>query len=360
MQKNIVLFAALILGAATVLGQAPDISRMDVVERSVPAGPVALVDGVAIEGQEFLRDYRRHLINVMQMVGDPELDDEFRVHAGLTILGEMIRNEILLKEAGRRNLSVTDSELHAEYNQKLEHFSRLLEAETGAKPTEAQILEKAGQTREQALESVRSQLLVEKISEILVKDKGGSVSTADARTYYEKNPQLFQTAGGIHLHQILLLPKPSPAKADESSWKKTEEQMDRVRARILAGEQFAAVARDVSEAPDASKGGDMGMLMASELPPFFVEMARQMKPGDISGVFRSQYGVHLIRLIDTEPAEIVSFDEAEERIKRVLMRVKMEEAVLQFCEPIVNDGNRTKIFIQLERTLGARGVDSNS
>ena len=51
----------------------------------------------------------------------------------------------------------------------------------------------------------------------------------------------------------LIRAKPSAAKADESALKKAEEKMERARARVLAGEHFAAVARDMSEAPDAAK-----------------------------------------------------------------------------------------------------------
>jgi hypothetical protein len=170
-----------------------------------------------------------------------------------------------------------------------------------------------------------------------------------------ENPQLFEKPGGIHLTQILIIPKPNPARADESAWKKAEETAERARARIMAGEQFAAVARDMSEAPDASQGGDLGMLPAGELPPFFVELCQNMKPGDLSGAFRSEFGVHVIKLIATEVADTVPFEKAEPVIRRMLHRVKVDDVVLDFCEPIVNDSEKTKIFIQLDRVLAAQG-----
>lgn len=355
MQK-IILFALLLVGYTYGLwAQAPDLLKMDIVERSVPDGPVAIVDGAAIEGKEFLRNYRRHITNVSQMVGDPNLNDEFRVHAGLTTLGEMIREEILYKEALARKITVSDSEVQQAYEKKLAAFLKMLEQEGGQKPTEEDVLKKAGQTRSEALASLRKQLLADKASAMIAKEKGVTVTDKEVREYYDKNPNLFQIPGRLHLNQILIVPKPNPAKADEKSWKKAEESTERARARILAGEQFAAVARDVSEAPDAAKGGDMGMLPVVQLPPFFTERAAKMKPGEISGVFRSEYGVHLIKLVDSEAAEEVPFNEAAEKIRQVLLQMKTEDAVLQFCEPIVNDSNRTKIFLQLERTLAALG-----
>lgn len=339
--------------APFVSAQAPNLAAMDVVERSVPAGPVAIVGKVPIEGEEFLQQYRRHLHNVMYMMDTSEITDEFRVHAGLTILGEMIRHEIMLQEAKRRNLSVSDSDVEREYQEKLRYFERLLADETGTTPTEAQVLERAGQTREEARSSIREQLLVEAVSERIAQEKGITVTAKEVQDYYTQNPHLFERAGRMHMQQILVLPKPSPTRADESAWKRAEEQAERARARILAGEQFAAVARDVSEAPDAADGGDLGMLPVVELPPFFVDIAAMMQPGDISGVFRSEYGVHLIRLVDTETADKVTLEDGEPAIRRMLMYMKTDEAVLQFCEPIVNDPDQTKIFIQLERTLAA-------
>lgn len=359
MKKIIVVFLSF-LCAATISAQAPDLKTLDIVERSVPNGPVAIVDGVSIDGKDFVQEYNRHLHNVMQMVKDPDVSDKFRVRAGLTILGDMIRSEILRQEAARRKIDVPLAEVEAEYKKKMEHFSKMLQKELDAVPTEEQILDKAGQTREEATHSIREQLVLTKVSEIIADEKGVKVTSKEAREYYDKNPNLFQAPGGIHLNQMLAVPKPNPSKAEESAWKKAEEKMERARARVFAGEQFSAVARDLSEAPDASNGGDMGMIPASSLPPFFVELASKMKQGDISAVFRSEYGVHVIQLVATEPAEVISFEKAEERIKLLLQRMKTEEAVLQFCEPIVNDEDRTKIFLQLERTLAALGEQGES
>ena len=352
-----ILFTALITASICGLAfaQAPDLKKMDVVERSVPAGPVALVNKVPIEGADFVLEYKRNLKGVAQMVGSPELTDEFRVRAGLTVLGDMIRHEILFQEAQRRNIVVPDAEVEEAYQEKLQHFEKMLAQESGETPTEAQILERAGQTREQAKASIRKQFMVERVSEVIAKEKGPDVTDAEVREYYEENPQLFQKPGGAHLTQILIIPKPNPARAEESAWKKAEETAEHARARIMAGEQFAAVARDMSEAPDASRGGDLGMLPVSELPPFFAELTQKMKPGDLSGVFRSEFGVHVIKLVATEVADTVSFEKAQPVIRRMLHRVKVDDVVLDFCEPIVNDSEKTKIFIQLDRVLAAQG-----
>ena len=224
--------------SALAIAQAPDLKHMDVVERSVPAGPVAIVNGEPIEGDAFIHEYKRNLANVSRMMTAQELTDEFRVRAGLTILGDMIRHTILLQEAKRRNLSVPETDIEEAYQKKLHRFEEMLAEESGKTPTEAQVLEQAGQTREQARTSIRNQLLAERVAEAIANEKGVTVTDAEAREYYEKNPELFQQPGRMQLAQILVMPKPNAAKADEEAWEKAEETASRARARILAGEQI--------------------------------------------------------------------------------------------------------------------------
>ena len=103
----------------------------------------------------------------------------------------------------------------------------------------------------------------------------------------------------------------------------------------------------------------MGLVPMEQLPPFFAEAVRGMKPGDLSAAFRSEYGVHVLRLVETSDEKAVSFDDAKARIRQILEGMKTEEAVNDFIEPIVNDPDRTKIFVQLERTLRLLDADDS-
>ncbi len=353
-----VLTAVLALLAAAAGAQAPDLSRMDIVERSTPDGPVAIVEGVPIDREDFLRTYERHLAEVSRVAGQKALRDEDRVRIGLTTLGELIRREILVKEAARRGLKVPEGEVDKAYTEKLRRFTEELKAAGKASPTEQEVLALAGQTREDARESIRSQLLEIEAARALQKERGGTVADKEVREFFDNRPEMFKQPGGMRVSQMLFRPKPSVQKADEAAWKAAESLAERARARVLAGEKFEVVARDVSEAADAAEGGDMGLVPAEQLPPFFVEVLRGMKPGEISKVFRSQYGAHVLRLVETSDEKAVSFDDAKARIRQILEGVKTEDAVNDFIEPIVNDPDRTKIFVQLERTLRLLGADA--
>lgn len=352
---NLVVGLTLCL-AAPALAQAPDLKKLDIVERSTPNGPVAFVDGVAISRAEYIDTYQKHVAEVALLTHDNKPSDEFRVRAGLTTLGELVRRQILVVEAEKRGVKVSDAEVEKAYAEKLKRFQTEMKKPDGSAPTEEDVLKTAGQTRQDALESLRRQLLEQKMSEQIAKEKGVKVTDKEVSDFYSKKPELFKRSGQIHLNQILIVPKGGP-KSDEPTWKAAEDTAKRARARILAGEKFDAVARDMSQSPDAAKGGEMGMMPAEQLPPFFVSVAKAMKPGDVSEPFRSPYGVHVIRLVETADSKDVTFDEAKPKIHSMLEQMRREEAVDKFIEPVVNDPKRTQIFLQLERTLAALGFD---
>jgi peptidyl-prolyl cis-trans isomerase C len=85
--------------------------------------------------------------------------------------------------------------------------------------------------------------------------------------------------------------------------------------RLAAGEDFATLAAQNSE-DEATKlrGGDLGYFSSSRMPPDFVAVAVQMRPGEISPPIRTRLGLHILKLIDVQPARQKTFDEARNDI----------------------------------------------
>jgi len=330
--------------------QAPDLSKMDVVERSLPDGPIALVDGKGVSRGDFLFLYRTELLAMADRGHVEKLPDKARVMAGLVSLRKLLEREILFQEALNRKISVTDKEADAAYLTRLDSLKKEMAGPDGPAPDEAHILEKARQTREEALESVRKTLLVDKIGELIAGEKKSAVQEAEIRKFYDNRADLFKRPGTIHLLQIFVKPGPSPKDAPEAGWEKARKTIDKALARIRAGESFETVAKEVSEAPDRDKGGDMGPVPEASLPPFFVEAARSMQPGAMSEIIRSDLGLHLIKLVAREAGGEIAFDEAKDRIAALLKNVKNEEIVSNFCQGVLDQG-RVQIFVQLEKHL---------
>lgn len=337
----IAITAVLLFTATAVQAQAPPLEHMDAVQRSMPDGPVALVDGKPISKDDFLFLYKSQLARMHLASGGKALGEEIRIKAGIGTLAELIQREILSQLGTRRKLDVSQSEVQKAYDEQLKMLIQEFTIE-GKVPTEDDILRRSGQKRENALEDMHKALVVERASKMLVEEKGMTLTDKEARDFFEKNKDRFQRPGMIHLKQIFI-----KAGEGKDGWDKAEQGIKKAQARFQVGESFEGIAKSMSNGRDAQEGGDMGMRAVQAIPPIYVEKSTDMKVGETSEPFKSDQGWHIIRLIAREGESNVPYEEAQDWIKDRLMQVKTAAAVEEYCQPILEDENRVQIFLQL-------------
>lgn len=88
-----------------------------------------------------------------------------------------------------------------------------------------------------------------------------------------------------------------PESATPEQVSEARKKIDAARARLRKGEKFEAVAAQVSEGPEASRGGDLGVRPAQGWPPLFLNTARNMQAGEVSAVIRSPAGFHVLKVV---------------------------------------------------------------
>jgi hypothetical protein len=89
---------------------------------------------------------------------------------------------------------------------------------------------------------------------------------------------------------------------DKRSAEQAREQLAAVRARLTAGEKFAAVVGEVSDDPaSAAQGGDLGFLERGRMPPEFEEAAFSARVGEVVGPVETAFGLHLIEVTEKRP-----------------------------------------------------------
>lgn len=331
--------------AASTFAQAPNLEHMDIVQEALPDGPVALVDGAPVTRGDFLFLYQSQCMAVAAR--GKKLDDETRVKAGITSLAELVQREILSQVGERRKLAVAQSDVDAAYNKQMKTLIERFTTD-GKSPTEAEILERSGQTKQDAIADIHKALMVDKASEALAKDKNLTVTDAEVKAFYDKYQERFRRPGMLHLKQIYIRPGSDPATATEKDWAAAEKKAKNAEARFKVGDTFEGIAKSMSDGKDREEGGDMGPRSASELPPVYVEKSTSMKEGETSPAFKSEYGWHIIRLVARESESEVPFDKAKESIKRQLWDLKKLAAVDEYCRPIMGDAERVQIFLKLE------------
>ena len=108
----------------------------------------------------------------------------------------------------------------------------------------------------------------------------------------------------------------------------TEDRLADIRRRILAGEAFAELARELSDDPNsAPEGGELPWFAAGELPPEMEQAAAALETGELSEPFRTQFGWHVMEVLERRVADV-----GEETLRRQAEAALRQRAVEQETE----------------------------
>lgn len=231
-------------------------------------GPyLAKIDNTAITQADFDREFQALPDYAQQIFTDEAGKEKF--------LNEIINKEILYKEAVKKGYDKAP-----DYLKKVEDFKKL---------------------------SLVSELFEK---EIMAKAK---VSDQDAKDYYEKNKSDFIVAKEIKASHILV---------------KTEDEAQKVLARLKKGEKFEAVAKAVSiDTGSAKNGGDLGFFKKGQMVPEFERAAAALKAGEVtSAPVRSPFGYHIIKVTDKKTGEAIPFDKVRDMVLQKLSGEKQKGA----------------------------------
>lgn len=139
--------------------------------------------------------------------------------------------------------------------------------------------------------------------------------------FYQKNAAQFATPEVAHARHILVRIDEKASAEDQA---KAKAKIEAVAARLKAGEDFAAVAKDVSEDPgSAVQGGDLGWFQHGQMVPEFDKAAFALKTGEVSAPVKTQFGWHLILLEERKAAGQKPLDEVKDQIR---LRLAQDEA----------------------------------
>lgn len=126
------------------------------------------------------------------------------------------------------------------------------------------------------------------------------ISDEDAQKYYDENTSEFAEPESVRARHILFRVS-SAATAEEKA--ATRARAEAAIARLNGGEDFAAVATELSEdESNAPQGGDLGFFPRGRMVPEFEEAAFSVEPGKISGIVETDFGLHIVKVEEKRPA----------------------------------------------------------
>ena len=162
-----------------------------------------------------------------------------------------------------------------------------------------------------------------------------NVSNEDARKYYDGHLNEFGTPEERRAAHILIAVKASAPQAEQDKAKaKAEQVLQQVRQDPA---KFSELARKYSQDPgSASKGGDLGYFGRGMMVKPFDAAAFSLKVGDISGLVKSDFGFHIIKLLAIKPSKVLSFDETRQGIANKLRQQKADDMFAELAEKFSN------------------------
>ncbi len=140
---------------------------------------------------------------------------------------------------------------------------------------------------------------------------------AAARALYEQRLETYDVPEQVHARHILLRIEPG---ASAEAIAERQQQAEALRARLAAGEDFAKVAASASEDPGSKEsGGDLGFFKRGQMVKPFEDAAFALQPGELSPVFRSDFGFHVLRVEERKAAQLRTFDDVKEDLAREIL-----------------------------------------
>ena len=128
--------------------------------------------------------------------------------------------------------------------------------------------------------------------------------------------------------------------------KKARAKVDELLAKLKAGGDFAKIAEESSDDPGSKpRGGDLSWVSRGQMVPPFESAAFALKqPNEISPVVESQYGFHIIQLLEHQNAGLVPYDEVKDRIAGFLKQQQQKEKFFDHIKTL-KDKAKVEIFI---------------
>ena len=275
--------------------------------------PVVRINGAELTDRDLLREMLTIFPYARQHNGFPQAQEQ-KIRMGALKMIEF--EELVYQEAERRKMIVPAAKLQqaeADFRAQFpgdEAFNDYLKAEMKG-------------SRQLLRQRIRRSLLIEALLKVDVQDRS-KVSLAEARAYYDKNPDLFLYKESFAIQTISIMPSDKAGDSVKKEGRKRAEDVCRQAKPTKSYEEFGLLAEKVSEDDFHVNMGDHRAVDRDKLPPEIVKAASAMQPGQVSDLLQLGNFYTCFRLNAHTPAGKFSFDQVKDRLLQELQKEKYE------------------------------------
>jgi peptidyl-prolyl cis-trans isomerase C len=310
--------------AGAVAGQAA--APQPLAPDKIPA-VVAKVNGAPIQKGELLKTAEQ--VHSQMMPNMPETADFYR-----RVLDNLVARELLLQEAKASGITASDDEVKKQLAELKGRFPS---------PEKFQEeLKKEGMTEAELTQRARDAFVVQKLVESKVVGDI-KVSDQEIKAFYDQNQKQMERPERVHARHILVsVPKGATAEQKQQARAKAEG----ILAKVKAGGDFAKLAQESSDDPGSKqRGGDLGWFSHGQMVPAFDTATFALKKAnDLAPVVETDYGFHVIQLVEHQDAGVMPLAEVKDNIAKFLTQKQQQEKVQDHIKALRAKG-KVEVFI---------------
>ncbi|MCU1734745.1 MULTISPECIES: SurA N-terminal domain-containing protein [unclassified Pseudomonas] len=141
-------------------------------------------------------------------------------------------------------------------------------------------------------------------------------------------------------------------KQDEA---KAKARIEEIQQRLAKGEDFAALAKEFSQDPgSANSGGDLGYAGKGVYDPAFEDALYALNKGQVSAPVRTEFGFHLIKLVDVQAPEVPTFASLKDKLSRELKTQQVEQRFVEVTKQLEDSAFEASDLAQPAQDLGLK------
>jgi parvulin-like peptidyl-prolyl isomerase len=256
--------------------------------------------------------------------------DELKV----TVLNSLIGNQILLQKATDADKAQGKTDADQYIAQKVKQFGSQTAVEVQLKA--------AGKTFAAWRDEITDQRTA---MAVMIRELNAAPTEAEIKKYYDDHPTASEVPELVHVRHILLLTidtnSPTRTPLTDAQTKAKKKQIDDILKQARSGNDFAALAKQYSEdLVTKASGGELPQFPRGQMVPAFETMAFSLTNNQISDVVTTEYGYHIIQLLDKTAAKKVALTDKvpsgdatlADAIKELLTRQKLRELAPAYIE----------------------------
>jgi peptidyl-prolyl cis-trans isomerase C len=191
------------------------------------------------------------------------------------------------------------------------------------------------------------------VGAVLERELKVAITDEAVKKYYDENAPRFEQPEQVRASHILIGTKDTVTGGDltDEQKKAKRKQIDDLRKRVVAGEDFAKLAKEFSEDPGSKDAGGEYTFGKGKMVPEFEAAAFSLNTNQVSDVVTTAYGYHIIKLSEKIPARMIPLAEVAEDLKEGLKSQELQKQIrdTEFLEKLQKEAGMEILDEKLKR-----------